>query len=105
MSRRGLSLAEQETIVLWDNDLDTASIYTHDMRLIGKLRELAKKYPEQFKLERRGPHRSVTYLVPKKCVTIRAPYNEERRQQQILTALENPNTFKKRQEDINDTED
>ena len=29
-----LTLAEQETIILWDNELDTASIYTHDPRLL-----------------------------------------------------------------------
>ena len=30
MSRSTLTLAEQETIINWDNELDTASIYTHD---------------------------------------------------------------------------
>ena len=98
MSRRGLTLAEQETILLWDNELDTASVYTHDMRLAGKLRELAQKYPEQFKLERRGPHRSVTYQIPKRCVCVRAPYGEERRRQQSLAAQTNPTTFKKQEE-------
>ena len=35
MSRRyHLTLAEQETVILWDNELDTASVYTHDQRLI-----------------------------------------------------------------------
>ncbi|MCD8382359.1 MAG: immunoglobulin [Clostridiales bacterium] len=94
MSRRGLTLAEQETILLWDNELDTANVYTHDARLIAKLKELSEKYPEQFKLERRGPHRAVTYTVPKWCITIRTPYSEERRQQQIQEAAENGSPFK-----------
>lgn len=39
MSRRyHLTLAEQETVILWDNELDTASVYTHDQRLINKLK-------------------------------------------------------------------
>ncbi|MCD8161791.1 MAG: immunoglobulin [Clostridiales bacterium] len=93
MSRRGLSLAEQETVILWDNELDTASIYTHDARMIGKLKELTKKYPAQFQLERRGPGRAVTYQIPKKCVSIRPPYSEERRKQQIQDAALNGSPF------------
>ena len=42
-----LTKAEQETVINFDNELDTASIYTHDSRLIKKLRELRKQYPEQ----------------------------------------------------------
>lgn len=37
-----LTKAEQETVINFDNELDTASIYTHDSRLIKKLRELRK---------------------------------------------------------------
>ena len=48
-----LTKAEQETVINFDNELDTASIYTHDSRLIKKLRELRKQYPEQFILEHR----------------------------------------------------
>ena len=77
MSRRNrLTLAEQETIILWDNELDFASVYTHDQRIANKLKELAKKYPDQFRLKEKGPHRSVAYEVPKRCVNIRPPYNE-----------------------------
>ena len=39
-----LTKAEQETVINFDNELDTASIYTHDSRLIKKLRELRKQY-------------------------------------------------------------
>lgn len=47
MSRRyHLTLAEQETVILWDNELNTASVYTHDQRLINKLKALSEKYPD-----------------------------------------------------------
>ena len=95
MSRRNrLTLAEQETIILWDNELDIASVYTHDQRIANKLKELAKKYPDQFRLKEKGPHRSVTYEVPKRCVNIRPPYNETRRQQQIKDAAAGGTLFK-----------
>ena len=44
MSRRyHLTLAEQETVILWDNELDTASVYTHDQRLFNKLKALSER--------------------------------------------------------------
>ena len=72
-----LTKAEQETVINFDNELDTASIYTHDSRLIKKLRELRKQYPKQFILEHRE-HGAVTYTIPKRCVGIRPPYSEKR---------------------------
>ena len=99
MSRRNrLTLAEQETIILWDNELDIASVYTHDQRIANKLKELAKKYPDQFRLKEIGPHRSVTYEVPKRCVNIRPPYNEARRLQQIKDAAAGGTLFKTEEE-------
>ena len=88
MSGYRLSLAEQETIILWDNGAGTAEVYTHDARLINKLRELSQRFPETFVLKRSGPGRSVTYQIPKRCVGIRPPYSEERRQQQRRDAKE-----------------
>lgn len=77
-----LTLAEQETVTLWDNELDTASIYSHDRRIVRKLQSLSEKYPEQFILKERGPQHSVTYEIPKKCIGIRPPYSEKRRKAQ-----------------------
>ena len=51
--------AEQETVINFDNELDTASVYTHDSRLIKKLRELRKQYPEQFVLSTGSMGRSL----------------------------------------------
>ena len=39
MARAKLSLAEQETIILYDNELDTANVYTHDKRMLNRLKE------------------------------------------------------------------
>lgn len=82
-----LTLAEQETIINWDNELNTVSIFTHDARLIRKLRELAEKYPSVFLLKRTGDDKSVTYTVPKQLITARAPYDEARRRKQSERAL------------------
>ena len=60
-----LTLAEQETTINWDNELDIVSIYTHDARLIRKLKELSEKYPAVFVLERTGPEKAVTYRLRK----------------------------------------
>ena len=89
MSDYRLTLAEQETIINWDNELNTAEIYTHDVRLINKLRELSQRFPETFILKQSGRGRAVTYQIPKRCVSIRPPYSEERRQQQRQDAKVN----------------
>ena len=52
-----LTKAEQETVINFDNELDTASIYTHDSRLIKKLRELRKQYPKPYSEKRREQQR------------------------------------------------
>lgn len=46
MKKYKLTLAEQETVINFDNEMPIASIYTHDARLIRKLEELSAKYPE-----------------------------------------------------------
>ena len=50
MKRYHYTLAEQETIINWDNELDEATVYTFDRRLISKLKALAAKYPEHYVL-------------------------------------------------------
>ena len=98
MSRQRLTLAEQETIILWDNELDTAEVYTHDTRLINKLRELSRRFPDAFVLKETWQGGSVTYRIPKRCVGIRPPYSEERRQQQRQDAKENGLPFLRKEE-------
>lgn len=69
-----LSRYEQETIILYNQAEQTASVYTHDPKLLKKLARLNKEYPQQIRPD--GPN---TYLVPKGCVLIREPYSEQRR--------------------------
>ena len=66
-----LSRYEQETIILYNQAEKTASVYTHDPKLLEKLERLTKEYPQQIKPD--GPN---TYIVPKGCVLIREPYSE-----------------------------
>lgn len=88
MRRSRLTLVEQETVINWDNERDTASIYTHDPRIISKLQSLAEKYPDSFQMIRRGPQKAVTYQVPKRNISIRPPYSEARRKKQSQEAKE-----------------
>ena len=74
-----LTPAERETIILYDEAGDTANVYTYDHKLIEKLKQLHKKHPDQIYPERPARHGAVSYKVPKRCVSIRAPYSEERR--------------------------
>jgi hypothetical protein len=86
MKRYHYTLAEQETIINWDNELDEATVYTFDRRLISKLKALAAKYPEHYVLLDKGAQSSVTYRVPKRCIGIRPPYSDMRRKQQAEDA-------------------
>ena len=42
-----LSKIEQETILLYNEEEATASIYTHDPKLLAKLKRLSAKYPDK----------------------------------------------------------
>lgn len=70
-----LSLYEQETIILYNQAEATAEVYSHDPRLLEKLRRLAEKYPDQIVKKDRQ-----TFVVPKRCVSVREPYSEQRRE-------------------------
>ncbi len=74
-----LSRIEQETIVLYNEEEATASVYTHDTKLIDKLKRLSEKYPDKIYVERKEHYGAVSFIVPKSCVCIREPYSDERR--------------------------
>lgn len=69
-----LSRYEQETVINYNQAEQTASVYTHDPKLLKKLARLQEKYPDQVRKEREN-----TYTVPKACVLVREPYSEQRR--------------------------
>ena len=74
-----LSKYEQETILLYNEEEPTASVYTHDPKLIAKLKRLSEKYPDKVYTEYKGGHGAVSYIVPKSCVCVREPYSDARR--------------------------
>ena len=59
---------------------------------------LAEKYPDEFIFLEEDPYGAVTYQIPKKYVTVRPPYNEEKRQKQIHDAQAGRLLFVKRTE-------
>lgn len=75
----GLSQYEMETILLYNQAEPTASVYTHDPKLIKKLRPLSEKYPDKIYPERKEHPGAVSYIVPKSCVSVREPFSDERR--------------------------
>lgn len=87
-----LSPAERETIILFSDADDTASVYTFNKRLIKKLDALCKKCPEEVYAEKgrnaRSAHGARNYVVPKACVSIREPFSKERREAASQRAIE-----------------
>ena len=83
-----ITKAEQKTVINFDNELDIASVYTHDSRLIKTLQDLRNQTAEQFILEHRE-HGSVTYPVQKHCVGVRPASREKRQDQKRQEAKEN----------------
>jgi len=69
---------ERETIILFNEEEDTASVYTHNAKLIRKLKKLSAKYPDKI-YEVKSGNGSVSYIVPKSCVSVREPFSEKRR--------------------------
>ena len=70
---------EEESIILYNEAEQTASVYTHDPKLIAKLRRLSEKYPDLIYPDKTEHGNAVSYIVPKRCVSVREPYNEARR--------------------------
>ena len=70
---------EEESIILYNQAEQTASVYTHDPKLKEKLKRLSEKHPERIIYITENENSGVTYVVPKKCVQIREPVSEERR--------------------------
>ena len=70
---------EEESIILYNQAEQTASVYTHDPKLKEKLKRLSEKYPDRIIYITDNENGGVTYVVPKKCVQIREPVSEEQR--------------------------
>ena len=83
-----LTAAERETIINFSDEDKTASVYTHDAKLIARLETLARQYPDQVYVERQEHPGAVSYVVPKRCIQIRAPFSQERREAARQRALQ-----------------
>ena len=62
-----LTPAERETIILYDEAEDTASVYTYDHKLIEKLKRLHEKYPDQIYPENPVRHGAPGHSTPPCC--------------------------------------
>ena len=92
-----LSKLEQESIILYNEEESTASIYTHDPKLKRKLKRLAEKYPDKVYPDKAVHSGAVSYAVPKSCVSDREPFSNApktpdiRRPQGVYTPKMNKN--------------
>ena len=86
-----LTKYEKETIVLFNEGEDTASIYTYNAGLRRRLAAFSKKYPDLCRLEKSCEQGGVTYILDKSRLSIRLqpPYNEERRRKASEYAKQN----------------
>lgn len=83
-----LSPTERETIILFSDADNTASVYTFDRRLIKKLDALCRKCPDEVQAKKESSHGAKNYIVPKNCVSIREPVSRARREAASKRALE-----------------
>ena len=86
-----LTKYEKETIVLFNEGEDTASIYTYNAGLRRRLAAFSKKYPDLCRLEKSCEQGGVTYILDKSRLSIRLqpPYSEERRRKTSEYAKQN----------------
>lgn len=69
-----LSRYEQETIITYNEEGNTAGVYTHNKALLRRLDKLAQERPDECRLEKVRPDgRAADYILPKAWVRIRPP--------------------------------
>ena len=76
-----LTKYEKETIILFNEGEDKASIYTYNAGLRNRLAAFSKKYPDLCRLEKSCDQGGVSYVLDKSRLSIRLqpPMSEERR--------------------------
>ena len=86
-----LTKYEKETIVLFNEGEDTASIFTYNAGLLRRLENFSKKYPDLCRLEKSCEQGGVSYVLEKSRLSIRLqpPMSEERRQKASEYAKQN----------------
>ena len=86
-----LSKYEKQTLVLFNEGEDTASIYTCNAGLKKQLAAFSKNYPDLCRLERTHTQSGVSYILDKSRLSVRLqpPYSEERRKKAREYARQN----------------
>ena len=86
-----LTKIEKETIILFNEGEQEASIYTYNASLRKRLALFSKQHPELCRMERSFDQGGVSYILDKSRLSIRliAPYSEERRQKAREQGKEN----------------
>ena len=86
-----LTKYEKETIILFNEGEDKATIYTYNAGLRNRLAAFSKKYPDLCRLEKSCDQGGVSYVLDKSRLSIRLqpPYSEERRQKASENAKQN----------------
>lgn len=74
-----LTKYEQETSILFNEEEETASVYTFNAKLKEQLKRIASKYPEHCRLVRKTDYGAYTYEISKDLVTIMSPCGERKR--------------------------
>lgn len=69
---------ERETVILYNEAEETATVCTFNRKLKKKLAKLAARFPDLVRLkEVSAGGNCVTYALPKSCVTIYPPHTDE----------------------------
>ena len=86
-----LTKYEKETIILFNEADDEASIYTYNAGLRKRLANFSKKHPDLCRLEKSCDQGGVSYVLDKSRLSIRLqpPMSEERRQKASEYAKQN----------------
>lgn len=75
-----LTKYEKETIILFNESEDEASIYTYNTGLITRLERFSRQYPQLCHLKEKNKYGGMVYLIDKSRLSIhlQPPYSEER---------------------------
>jgi hypothetical protein len=72
---------ERETVVLFNEAEETASVCTFNRAFIRKLMKLSRRFPEKIKqTQSTAGGKCLTFTVPKSCITIYPPHTDEWKQ-------------------------
>ena len=65
-----LTSIERETIVNFNEAEDTAEIYTHNAKLINRIRNLCRLHPNLFIIKNEDEYGAVTCVLPKRRLSV-----------------------------------